>query len=171
VLQHLLRLRHSLGHLVVGAQLATESKSRKQCIHNLYKIRLQEPRYRRFKAWRGGERDASACMRRHQASDLAHVCFIGSARKQRPTLSASCRAALAATSPTSSSNAAVLWRRKLRLKADLKAVQHILVSSADATVAFNTGFERVYLHRPAVLPSSALTSPPRDLSSSAHTWL
>jgi hypothetical protein len=30
----------------------------------------------------------------------------------------------------------------------LKAVHHILVSSAETRRAFNSGFDRVYLHRP-----------------------
>jgi len=37
----------------------------------------------------------------------------------------------------------------------MKAVQHIVVSSADTIGAFNTGFGRVNLHPPTTAPSKA----------------
>jgi hypothetical protein len=37
----------------------------------------------------------------------------------------------------------------------LKAVHHILISSAETRRAFNSGFDRVNLHRPTVVPRGA----------------
>jgi hypothetical protein len=42
------------------------------------------------------------------------------------------------------------WR-KLKLKAKLKALHHISVSSAETKSAFNTGFDTVKLHRPTFM--------------------
>jgi hypothetical protein len=38
----------------------------------------------------------------------------------------------------------------------MKAVHHILVSSAETRRAFNTGFDTVNLHRPTTLSPAAL---------------
>jgi len=53
----------------------------------------------------------------------------------------------------------MLERRKLKLKANVEAVNDIIVSSAKAIDTFDTGFDTVNLHRPTMQSSTCALGP------------